>query len=108
MARTDYSREELVAICEQAVVPESKWCNRDSPGAHEQLGLCWVMLKAGCDFDVHPAGDSGCFTNERTIWVTVYWKNFCAFEYGSRERDDKTFYLPTPASLEKNQGRDWY
>lgn len=106
----DFSRENLIAICEAAVVPQSKWRNRDTPGAQEKLGLCWVMLKAGCDFDVHPpvAGSNGCHTSDRTIWLTVYWRNFSSFEYGNRECESDTFYLPTPKRLSEANGGDWY
>lgn len=105
-----YSREDLVAICEAAVVNQSDWLNRDSPGAHEQLGLCWVMLKAGCDFYVHSPkpGDRGCHTDDRTIWLTVHWKTFAAFEYGNEETKSDTFYIPTPKRLNKSIGTDWY
>lgn len=108
--KTDYTREELIAICERAVVPHNKWSDRDSPSAHENLGLCWVMLKAGCDFHVHPVGAaSGCFTDERTIWLTVNWRTFSDFEYGSSfASHSEQFYLPTPARLDDTQGMDWY
>lgn len=106
----DYSRENLIAICEAAVTPVAKWRNRDSPGAHEKLGLCWVMLKAGCEFHVHAPrpGESGCYTDDRTIWLTVHWPNFSAFEYGNGETDDEMFYIPTPKRLRESVGGDWY
>ena len=110
--RTDYGREELIAICERGVVPVREWADRDSPGAHEKLGLCWVMLKAGCEFSVHRAGagNSGCHTNERTIWLTIWWPNFSDFEYGTTKvpSESETFYLPTPSRLDAANGRDWY
>lgn len=105
----DFSRENLIAICEAAVVPVAKWRNRDTPGAQEAVGLCWAMLKAGCDFHVHPASeDSGCYTDDHTIWLTVHWPTFSSFEYENGETQDATFYLPTPKRLLANTGRDWY
>ena len=105
----DYSRENLVAICEAAVVQESKWRDRDSPSAHEKLGLCWVMLKAGCEFHVHPPNDgSGCHTDERTIWISIDWKTFSSFEYGGGNKTNETFYIPTPKRLRESIGKDWY
>lgn len=112
--RTDWTREELVAICERGAVPVGKWRNRDTAGAQIQMGRAWALLKAGCDFSVHPAKPqdvkSGCFTDEHTIWLDCYWPGFQAFEYGrddQRNWDDDGFYLPTPARLDAD-GDDWY
>lgn len=114
--KTDYSREDLISICERAVVPECKWHDRDSAEAQKQIGQCWAWLKAGCEFTVqvstHPA-KRGCFTDERTIWVEVRAKGFTAFEYGDEDgsgenMDGETFYLPTIARLESRVERDWY
>lgn len=33
MAKTDYTREDLIAICERAIVPQDHWRNRDSASA---------------------------------------------------------------------------
>lgn len=106
----DFSRENLIAICDASVVPIEKWRNRDSPGSHMKLGLCTVMLKAGCKFHVHPPkpGVSGCFTNERTIWLTIEWPTFSTFEYGAGHEDEETIYLPTPERLRNANGGDWY
>jgi hypothetical protein len=111
--KVDYTREELVAICERAVVPRDEWSNRDTPHTHEKLGLCWVMLKAGCPFHVHrpaPQGSkSGCHTDHETIWLTIEWPDFNDFEYGTgMNSQSDTFYLPTPKRLDERQGRDWY
>ena len=46
------TREELIAICEKATVPQSKWWDRDSAGAIQQMGMAWALLKAGCEFRV--------------------------------------------------------
>ena len=108
----DYSRENLIGICESSVVQESKWHDRDSPSAHEQLGLCWILLKAGCEFDVQlPKNDrpnGGCVTNERTIWLRIVWKTFNSFEHGRGNEESKLFYLPTPERLRSNSNKDWY
>ena len=106
----DFSRETLIAICEAAVTNVKQWANRDSPGAHEQLGLCWVLLKSGCEFHVHPPkeGSSGCHTDDRTIWLTVEWPSFDTFEYGGGHEQDDMFYLPTPKRLREAAGEDWY
>lgn len=113
--RMDYSRDELVAICERAVVAVDKWQNRDSASAQDGVGRAWVLLKAGCDFTirpVQPAGTkSGCFTDASTIWIDIDWPGFQAFEYGRTDRhywEDDTFYLPTPERLDRSNGEDWY
>ena len=105
----EYTREELIDICERAIVPVEKWGNRDSPGAHEKLGLCLVMLKAGCRFHVTYHGDKNdpCITNDSTIWLYVFWPSFGTIEYGGAESEEH-FYLPTPQRLEQRKGRDWY
>lgn len=105
-----YSRENLIAICQAAVVAEKHWLNRDSPSAHEKLGLCWVMLKAGCEFHVHPPNpaERGCHTDDETIWLTIEWLTFNSFEYGSGHKTHETFYIPTPLRLKRAAGTDWY
>lgn len=105
---TEYTREDLIAICEKAVVPVDKWRNRDSASAQTQLGKCWALLSAGADFTVSQTGTS---TGGRTIWLDIEWPGFKAFEYGSADRDvweSGTFYLPTPARLAEADGKDWY
>ncbi len=107
-----YDRTELIAICEAAVVPVSKWGDRDSPSTHEQLGLCWVLLKAGCGFRIltqeNSSPDSRCITDDRTIWLEIEWPTFSTFEWGKGHETDKVFYLPTRKRMEGNAGRDWY
>lgn len=108
----DYSRENLTAICEAAVVPEEKWWDRDSPGAQTSLYQCWGLLKAGCDYFVHrhaKDGETGCYTDDQTIWLTVEWKSFSTFEYGiDADKCQDSFYLPTPKRLRARKGGDWY
>ena len=104
--RVDYTREELITICERGVIPEKKWRNRDSCEAHRQLGSCWALLKAGCEFYVRSHGGN-CSTDENTIWVEVNAHGFAAFDSGGG-LDDETFYLPTPERLDRNAGGDWY
>lgn len=110
------TREELVALCERAVVPEEKWLDRDSAEAQRQVGACWAQLKAGCRFDVHQVegAEYDMNTDEDTVWLTVRAKGFQyveAFEPGDDPLDyldDESYYLPTPALLERAAGGDWY
>lgn len=101
----ELTREELIAICEAAIVPESKWCDRDSESAHRQVGECWALLRAGCPFRISAVG-SLC-TNEKTIWLYVDSRGFDSFETGG-ERNTQSFYLPTRKRLADREGRDWY
>jgi len=106
--RFDYTREELIAICERSFVPEEKWRNRDSASAHRQLGECYALLKAGCDFGIIGRTPSSFLqTDAETIWVVVAYKGFGAFEYDGTP-DDETFYLPTAERLNERDGQDWY
>jgi hypothetical protein len=102
---SDYTRGDLLAICERAFVPQDKWCDRDSSSAQMQLGQCYALLKAGCDF--HIRSDSSLCTDDRTIWVAVAWHGFDYFDWGGAP-DDDTFYLPTVKRLDQCAGRDWY
>lgn len=101
-----YNREELLSICERAFVPETQWSNRDSANTQRQLGECYALLQAGCEFNVLHYGALA--TNNRTIWVEIFYRGFSSFEYGSDHTDSETFYLPTVARLDKSVGRDWY
>jgi hypothetical protein len=110
---TNYSREKLIEICEKSIVPLPEWGDRDTPSAQENVGLCWVLLKSGCDFSVlvepEEKGDR-CVTDERSIWLRIRWPSFLDFEC-EKEGDpsnQELFYLPTERRLEKTQGGDWY
>lgn len=118
--RTDYTREELIDVCERGVVPMEDWHNRDSSAAQAQMGHAWALLRAGCPFLVRAAPDSprdGCVTDRETVWISFY--DVHDFSYFERGDDYYTggngdpggsgvFYLPTPERLSKVDGKDWY
>ena len=107
----DYDRDELVGICEAAIVPMDHWHDRDSAGAHEQVGRAWALLRAGCPFRVRwePEHDGdGCVTSEGTVWVAIEWRGFQSFENGREWDQEETFYLPTRKRLAEAGGKDWY
>jgi hypothetical protein len=116
--KIDYSREELLAICEKAFVSQSDWTDRDSASAQLQLGEAYSLLKAGCDFDIEhdPDSKSGCSTDDKTIWIQFYVHDFIYFECDMSEDKehrgtcsaDYHFYLPTLARLKEVGGKDWY
>lgn len=104
--KTDYSREELLKICKKAVVPNHKWRDRDSSESQLGVGQCWVLLKAGCEFEIKPD------TDDRTIWIQFYVRDFMWFECSDSDNrgnpHECQFYLPTKKRLKKMKGRDWY
>lgn len=108
--RTDYTREELIVICEQATVPETGWHDRDSYEAQFQVGECWALLRAGCEFDIHGV-ESDPATDDQTIWLTTWGKGFSYFENHESGDDpraykeDELHYLPTPERLAKVEKR---
>lgn len=114
----EYTREELIAICEQAIVQQDDWCDRDSQSAQVGVGKCWALLKAGCEFQVTYDHNkrlfSACVTDDKTIWLRTWSKGFNYFEYGEDDggpfenMEEDHFYLPTPKRLAERAGRDWY
>ena len=111
MTRTDYTREELIAICERAMIPLHQWSNRDTPESIRAVGECWAYLKTGCEFRVHPEAvmlQKGLYTTMDTIWVEVMHPTFNSFEYGGGHEASEIYHLPQPARLDETEGRDWY
>lgn len=41
--RANYSREDLLNLCDLASVPEDRWGDRDSAGAQKQIGECAML-----------------------------------------------------------------
>jgi hypothetical protein len=110
MIKTDYTREDLIALCERAIVAEENWGNEDTANAQKKIGACWALLKAGCDFRVISSNDGqSVATDERTIWLDVFYSGFTTFEDGpDAEKEKEGFYIPTSESLKEANGEDWY
>jgi hypothetical protein len=94
----EFDRDILLGICERAFVPQESWHDRDSAFAQRQLGECYALLKAGCDFSVE--------VKDETIWVDIHFQGFAYFEEGGLSHD--RFYLPTKERLANAKGGDWY
>ena len=94
-----YTREELISLCERAIVKEKEWCDRDTSHSQKNIGKIWVLLKAGCEFKISYEGSLK--TNDDTIWIYITYDGF-----ESRETDH--FYMPTEKKLNENLGMDWY
>lgn len=114
--KQNYTREELIAICEQSIVPQEDWRNRDSESAQRGIGKVWALLKAGCEFEITKGAPGNCVTDHKTIWVTIwskgfnYYESFCSYD-GDDPKDYMErhhHYLPTPKRLEDAAGKDWY
>lgn len=110
---TEEERAELISICEAASVPQRSWYDRDSHGAQSGVGVLWALLRAGCNFRIHPVGNPNephplddPPSTDKTIWVTTWAEGFAYFEDGERKRE--LHYLPTRARLALADGKDWY
>lgn len=107
----NYTRTELIKICEQCPVIVTEWSNRDTPEAQLQTGKLLFLLKAKCEFEILTKGSL--VTDGNTIWINVYYPTFNSFENGFdlKNKEDlecETFYLPTPRKLREAKGKDWY
>lgn len=98
------TREELIALCEAAVVPQEHWYNRDSSAAQRQVGEALVLLRAGCDFALATDPPQTQFA----WWVEITHRGFMDFELGRPATARDLFYIPTRASLDQAAGKDWY
>ena len=94
----ELTREELISICVAAEVPVTAWRDRDTPTAQRQVGECWALLRAGCDFTVREE-------KWLTIWVDITHPTFGTFDHDAPP-ETTLFYLPTIERLQP--GRDWY
>jgi hypothetical protein len=104
--KPDYTRDDLIAICERAFVPHAKWSDRDTAFAQRQLGECYALLRAECDFIIC-RGEHDLKTDDKTVWVEITYRGFGNFDYDG-DWDVDTFYVPTIARLDQRDGQDWY
>ena len=112
----EYTREKLIEICEKAIVKHDQWSDRDSASSHIGVGTCWALLKAGCKFQINTKENikGDCVTDNHTIWIQLWVKDFGWFEYAEEEEEDGYdksdyhFYLPTEKRLKEANSKDWY
>lgn len=110
---SDYTREELIALCDRGLrqATVEQWSDRDSATACQQLGVAYALLCAGADFIVldgknHPHhSESGLKSDDQTIWVHFNFPGFAHFDWDGGF-DNETAYIPTAARLDC--GGDWY
>jgi hypothetical protein len=124
-----YSRNELISICENSVVPYFCWENRDSYIAQVNISTAYSLLKSGAPYKI----DS---VDEETIWLSFpiteeVFDEKCKYTLTIDSRDDYlaehgydkemfeanqlarsdtyyTAFLPTLKRLSAAAGKDWY
>ncbi|MBD2503916.1 hypothetical protein [Anabaena azotica] len=92
------TREELIALCQRAIVKESNWRNRDSFLSQENIGRCWALLQADCQYEI--------VENSRTWDLEFEVRGFQYFEIG--EIEIVSGYIPKQELLDAKSGNDWY
>ncbi|MBB3752515.1 hypothetical protein FHT44_005027 [Mycolicibacterium sp. BK634] len=102
----EISRETLIELCRDGVVPQKNWYNRDSARAQRQLGEALALLSAGCHYEILHDPD-GLNTNDQTIWIMIECEGFAYHDWGG-DLDRETYYIPTRERLNDNAGGDWY
>jgi hypothetical protein len=107
--KINYSRQQLVALCQKAFVKQKDWEDRDSASAQIQLAQAYWLLKGGCKFRIrdNKEKDKEFITDNVTIWLDIYWRGFKNFETGG-DLEERTFYIPTLKRLKIYPKGDWY
>ena len=100
--KIDYTREELISICERGQVPYNKWMDRDSYSSQQELHIIKLCLIGDCKFEIRPQNSKDCATNEDTIWIDIFYDDW---ENGESWH---THYIPTEKRLKEGEGGDWY
>ena len=112
-----YSREELIHICEQAIIDVKKWNDIYTPSSQISVGTVWALLKANCPFEVlYEKTPQGLCTDKHTIWIRIWHPEFIHFDITGFDLEDKDtlgseiYYLPTIQRLEETGfgENDWY
>jgi len=101
-----FTRATLHQLCIDAIVHERSWNDRDASAAHLNIGKCWALLSAGCEYSLE-------FEND---YINVQFKvrDFAWFEYQDDNEEPASdnhkykFYLPTRERLNEANGEDWY
>jgi len=125
------SREQLIELCEKAVVPCDKWHDRDSYCAQREIASIYSGLKAGIDYNatLDESGntihiDFTSPTEEQRKLIGNYNLPIDSLEQ-YREKfgyDNEMFngngidwssnslfsYMPSPKGLADSEGGDWY
>ena len=101
----NFTRDVLLQLCNDAIVQESTWDDRDSSAAHLNIGKCWALLSAGCEYGLEFDRE---FINIQFRVKDFAWFEHCDDDEPGNENIDYKFYLPTREKLKKANGKDWY
>ena len=108
--KTNYTREELINLCEKSITNYKTWRDRDMPEATKHIGTAWALLKSDCPFNILDTGDLK--TDNHTIWFEIKNPSFTSLDRGESFEDghgeSDTFYLPTLKLLEAVNNQEWY
>ena len=125
----EYTREDLIQICQDSVVPYTKWSNRDSYSSQVGVSSIYQGLVAGIDYKHR--------VDCETIWISfekpteeqkidIYYKYYLNIDsiddYLEENEGSEMFYdsginwnsdflagyLPTRKRLDDADGDDWY
>ena len=129
------SREQLISLCERAVVPYYKWANRDSYSAQVNIEDAYKLLQAGAEYDAKLDKNGDVFwVNFKNLTEELLKKadSYCLGidyidSYKEAVSDEEMFdtesdvwmalingykeitcYIPTKKHLEEVNGGDWY
>lgn len=120
--KKDYTREELIAICEQCYVPSSKWGDRDSYIAQRNASNIHGLLLSGAYFELDIYSEDNIDINFHNISQEQNNNRYNGFEVDSLDSyleenedsemfdsfDDSSFgYLPTQSRLDEHENGDW-
>ena len=127
-----YNREELIELCRNSIVPCSKWNDRDSCSAQQNIQNIYEGLTGGVEYtyniecetiyiDFEPATT---VQKANMLYINVDSReDYCEWylsEYGEDfsgemfegrwiDWDENNHgYLPTKEKLEEADGEDWY
>lgn len=103
--KTQYTKKEILEICDKGIVKFSEWSDRDTPSAQSKLATIRAYLLAGCKFRIRTKEtyiSNDCITDDHTIWIDIQHYEF------EDEIDWHLYYLPTLKRLKECNGRDWY
>lgn len=84
MAKKDWTRQELIELCQQSIVPQSRW-NSSSKSACLDIGRLWALLQAEC-----------CYVVDDTTWQSKIAVIVAIKEAKDSCAEIETFYLDVP------------
>ena len=100
MPMGEYTKEDIIKLCDDGVVHFSEWDDRDTPSAQSQLATARAYLIAGCPFRMCIKGSIR--SDDETVWIEIKHYKF------EDEPSFHTYYIPTRKRLDESKEKDWY